>query len=105
MADQSKTTAQLPVKSAANSANDFVIFMFGSNTSAAQTALVSISNIFANTPNLTIRPANLQMNIISSSPANSASLTIAQGTLFFDTQFGYFVTSSNHIKRWTLSDF
>lgn len=106
MADQARTTTQLPLKVSVNSAaNAYVVFVYAANGSANQTALISVPNLFANTPNLHIIAANLQVATISGAPTNSTSSNITQGVIFFDTNYMYFSTANNIVKRVALSTF
>lgn len=79
-------------------ANDRVIFLWNydaavaaNNPQLAQTSLISISNLL-NFPTQT-------------DPANSTSLTITQGSLFFSNTFGYYAVANNVTKRFALSSF
>lgn len=105
MADQGKRTDALPDKTGLVSANDRVVVLYGANSSVAQTALIPLRNLLANTANLQVVAANLVLSDIRSNPANSTALTIAQGTLFFSSTFGYFAIANNTLVRWAVSSF
>lgn len=107
MADQGVLTFNLPISNGAVNANDCVIILrgydaavAGSNAQLAQTSIQSITNLFANTPSLTLKLGPNQVD-----PANSSALTVAQGTLFFSNTFGYYAVANNTTKRFALSSF
>ncbi len=111
MVNQGRTTSQLPVKMAANSVSDRLVFIYApGDANTAQTATISISNLFSTTPNLSINAAsmvvaNVVIGLYAHDPANSASLTIAANTVFFTANYGYVATAPNHVKRFPLEDF
>lgn len=106
MSNDARTTLQLPVKAGPLDTSDQIVFVYGiSNPVVAQTAVMAISSLFANTANLKIVVANLNISDIRADPANSTALTVPKGTLFFSNSFGYFAVSNNNLVRWALNTF
>jgi hypothetical protein len=105
MANQGKTTLQLPVKTSTYDANDGIVFVYGydtannSNTNVAQTAIIPLTNFansFANT---------LQIPVQQADPANSSALTISSGQIFASNNFLYIAIANNVTRRVAISSF
>ena len=105
MANQGKTTLQLPVKTSFYDANDSIVFVYGydtannSNTNVAQTAVIpitSFANSFAN---------SLQIPVQQADPANSIALTIQQGQVFASNSFFYVAIANNITRRVAIEAF
>lgn len=105
MADQSKTTIQLPIQNAVANTNDKIIFVYSANTNLAQTSLIAVSNLFGNTPNLQIKIVNIVIANVVANVVTSNALVIPQGTLMFSANYGYFAIANNYVRRFFLSDF
>lgn len=111
MVNQGKTTLQFNQANAIYNANDRIVFVYGVDTanganSVAQTSTISVQNLLANSPNLQIVVANLQVSSEQSDPANSTALpSIQQGTMFFSNTFGYIAVANGVLKRWAISTF
>lgn len=65
----------------------------------AVTGLVSVEGLFSSTANLTIILPAL------GTPANSTSMTVAPGTVWYDASFLYVAVANNNTKRVSLSSF
>lgn len=105
MVNQGKNTSQFRQVTSPNDLGDRVVIVYAANTNVAQTATISLTNLFSNSSNLTIVVANLVYSNIQSDPTHSNSLTIEEGTLFFSNDYGYFATSNNNVLRWQLQTF
>ena len=104
MANQGKTTLQLPNKPSFYDANDGIIFMYGydsanTSNSVAQTAIMSIVNFANNFAN------DIQILVQQSDPANSTSLTINEGQLFAYNSYLYIAIANNITRRVSLANF
>lgn len=104
MANQGKTTSQLPQQTSFYNANDSLVFVYGldqANTpnGVAQTALISVNNFansFAN---------SLQIPVQQADPANSIALTINAGQIFASNSYLYIAIANNVTRRVALSSF
>jgi hypothetical protein len=105
VADSTKKTSELPVKTSANTSDKILFVYNAANSVTAQTAIITLANLLANTPNLQIRAANLGFTNTISDPANSTALNVGAGTLLFSDAYLYFATGNNVLKRVALSDF
>lgn len=80
-------------------------------TFASSLTVTGIVTAQSNTNNLaTINANNLVVNgsiriPAGSTPANSTSLTITQGSIFYDSGFIYVATANNFVERAALSAF
>jgi hypothetical protein len=100
MADETKLTSQLTIKTGAAS-GDRLIFLSLSGPNNV-TASITVDNFLANT-NVPIAANTLTLKE-KSTPANSA-ITTGQGHIWFDDNFIYCATSNNVVKRAALSTF
>jgi hypothetical protein len=100
MADETKLTSQLTIKTGMASGDRVVIVSYsGPNT---VTATIDVANLFANT-NVPIAANTLTLKELST-PANSA-VTSLPGHIWFDSGFIYVTTANNVTKRCALSSF
>lgn len=100
MADRAKTIPELPVSTALNSTDLFVIVVDPTNT--ANTKQITASNVFGNSA-LDLS-ANSLILAERSTPANS-SITVTKGSIFFDDSYIYVATANNTLKRIELTSF
>lgn len=103
--NQGKSIANLNVIGAISAPTDKLVLLFNAaNSSIAQTVLIAVKDLFANS-NVSISCSNLVMKDIRSPVLSSTELTVPQGTLFFSNSYGYFATANNYLKRFALEDF
>lgn len=105
MADSAKKVNELPVKTSANTSDQMIFIYNAANATLAQTAIITLSNLMANTPNLQIRASNVGFTNTISDPANSTATTVLAGTVLFSNAFVYFAIANNILKRAALSTF
>jgi hypothetical protein len=104
LANNPKSTIQLPNKISVYDSNDALVFVYGldtannSNNDVAQTAIISLTNFGVAFANSLVIP-------IANDPSHSNSLTITQGSLFISNSFVYFATQNNYVQRVPLSSF
>lgn len=109
MVNQGKTTTQLNQVTGPYDTNDRLVLVYGADTantsnSVAQTATITVQNLFGNTQGLTVIAANLQVSTQQSDPTHSNSLpTIQQGTMFFSNTFGYVAVANGVLARFNIS--
>jgi hypothetical protein len=105
MANNGKSTFQLPVKTSFYDANDTIVFVYGydtannANTNVVQTALISVTNFAASCAN------SMQFPVGQSDPANSTALTINAGQIFASNSYLYIAIANNITRRVALSSF
>ena len=104
MAGEEKTTRNLPIKTSAQT-SDRVVFVSNAASSNSNTATITISDLFANTSNLSANLVNLRVVSSLGTPANSAALNVESGVIWSDGTYLYYTTSNNHVKRVLGSDF
>lgn len=104
MAGEEKTTRDLPVKTYANS-SDRVVFVSNAASANSNTATITISDLFANTSNLSANLVGLRVVSSLGSPANSSALNVASGVIWSDGTYLYYTTANNHVKRVLGDDF
>jgi hypothetical protein len=95
MTDNAKKTSELATTNNAVATDRIIILKDPDGTPSTRT--ISVSNLLGNSA------ANVVIRQVT--PANSTSLTVKAGTLFFDNTYLYVATSNNNIKRVTLSTF
>jgi len=101
MTEQSKKITELPV---ANSlARDAKLVVVVNPTTSPETRVVNVDVLFTNTANLTVVANNLLVTK-RSTPANS-TITVANNTIWFDSDYLYIAVGNNSIKRVALSSF
>jgi hypothetical protein len=93
-----KRISQLPEQSATSNNDLLIIDVAGATPS---TRNIAISNFFANVARIS---ANLLVLNQKQTPANS-TITVAQGTMFFDNSYLYIATANNILKRVELTAF
>jgi hypothetical protein len=97
-----KKTTELRVVTNVANANDLVLFVWKADHVAdglSETAVIRVSNFFANVPGIVLKD-------FRDPPAHSDSLPdVIAGTLFFANSYGYIATEDGHLKRFSLSDF
>ncbi|HYT43262.1 MAG TPA: hypothetical protein VEP90_13070 [Methylomirabilota bacterium] len=86
-----KTTLALPQVNAVAGSDRVLIIYNAANTAIAQTASITVNNY--------------DLYQVQSDPANSTSMVVPAGTLFFSANFLYFADANNHVKRVALSSF
>ena len=72
------------------------------NTATANDKVVILGNNSSNTTAMYLNEFQINLNKVTSPPANSSSNGIS-GQFSFDTSFGYFCVSNNVWMRFTLS--
>jgi len=94
MADRVKKISEFPTLSAPDSNTYFVV----SHTQAgvANTYTLSLATLFGNAA------ANVVLQ--KATPANS-TISVSEGTLFFDDTYLYIAVANNSLKRVTLESF
>lgn len=80
------------------------------STLTQDSLFVATNNSNANPTTVAIKLSDLQNNIVvhlqsNTTPANSTSTVINQGSIFYDANYGYIATSNNVVKRFSLSSF
>lgn len=95
MADKSKKISELTALTAPAGEDLLVIVDDPTGTSNA-TKKVTVSNLLGNSA------ANVAIRNVT--PANS-TITVQQGTIFYDNTYIYIATSNNNLKRVSLSSF
>jgi hypothetical protein len=98
VAGQEKTTRSLPIKTGALP-SDRVVFVANAASNNSVTSSISISDMFANTANLSANLVNLRVVSSLGTPANSTSTNVAAGSMWTDGNYIYFATSNNFVKR------
>ena len=102
MSSLTKKTSELdPVASLA--AGDRVLAVTTSSANT-QTVTVDVSDFLANT-NLPHKPAQLVVRDTTVAPANSTSMVVEKGRVWFDANYVYVATANNVVKRAALSTF
>ncbi len=109
MANEAKQYGDFPERTSAQ-AND--LFLVCRNPEAnANLVSVSVANFFGNSmpanvalSNTAVFSANTQLNRKLSTPANS-TITVTQGTWWFDADYLYVATANNTLKRVALAAF
>ncbi len=86
-----KTTLALPQVNAVAGSDRLVVVYNAANTATAQTATITVNNY--------------ELFQVQTDPANSTSMVVPQGTLFFSNNYLYFADANNHVKRVALSSF
>jgi hypothetical protein len=111
MSDRGKTTSQLPVWANGVSGNDSLVLLTRSQP-IPNTYIVNLSVTFSNANfSISLSPSQFLStnNLIvsnNSTPANSISTVIKQGSIWSDGTYFYYATSNNHVKRMgSLADF
>lgn len=109
MSDRSKKISEL--NGITNPAGvDYILVVDAPGTNSAQTVYCTVTNLFNNcSANLTIsNTAVLSTNNIilrrSDTPSNS-TITVAQGSMWFDANFLYVAVANNTLKRVSLDTF
>ena len=80
-------------------------------TTLSSDALVCLANNPNTNPTtVVIKLSDFQNNLTTpikshTTPANSTSTTITQGSIFYDTNYGYIAVANNVMKRFSLSSF
>lgn len=74
-----------------------VVVVITDPSGIAVTKKMSVGNLFGNTS------ANVVLT--SSSPANSSSLVVKQGTVFYNANYMFIAVSDNVVKRVALESF
>jgi len=95
MTDNAKKTSELATTNNAVAIDRIIILKDPTGTPSTRT--ISVSDLLGNSA------ANVVIRQVT--PANSTSLTVKAGTLFFDNTYLYVATSNNNIKRVALSTF
>ena len=95
MADKAKKISELTALTAPAGEDLLVIVDDPTGTSNA-TKKVTVSNLLGNAA------ANIAIRNVT--PANS-TITVQQGTIFYDNTYIYVATSNNNLKRVSLSSF
>ena len=95
MADKAKKISELTALTAPAGEDLLVIVDDPTGTSNA-TKKVTVSNLLGNSA------ANVAIRNVT--PANS-TITVQQGTIFYDNTYIYIATSNNNLKRFSLSSF
>lgn len=91
MADAGKRINTLPIRTSPASTDRVMVYYNAANSFIAQTATIEVGNLMKNLPQL--------------DPANSTSIMVQAGTLFFSNNYGYYAVANNTLKRFLLSDF
>ncbi len=97
MAAQEKSVPSLPV---ANSVliTDYLVCVSNASGNSV-TGLIPVDTLFGDTANLVIALPPL------GTPANSISMNVAPGTVWYDSSFLYVAVSNNVTRRVSLSSF
>ena len=108
MANRAKPITQLPTLTAP--AGEDLLVVVDDPFGTANTKKVSVTNLFNNTAvditvagNNTLSANTLVIRNIRT-PANS-TITVTQGTFFWDADYLYIATANNELKRVALSSF
>lgn len=104
MADVGRRLLDVGVKTTLANTDKIVVIFNAANTTTAQTALISVTDFFANVIPIA-KVANLNIADIRSDPANSTVLTITQGQIFFSNAYIYVAVANNTVKRVAISTF
>ncbi len=111
MGAESVKTSGLPRVNAAYGSDRLVLLSFANGSGAGDTSTVPVSGFLGNVQanvfvgNTYSMSANTLIVRNRQTPANSTSMVVSQGTVFWDSSFIYVATSNNHVKRAVLSDF
>jgi len=95
MTDNAKKTSELAVATGLAATDRLVVLT--SPSASPVTKTITVSNLFGNSS------ANVEIYNISS-VANS-SITVAKGTIMFDTSYLYIAIANNTLKRVALESF
>ena len=102
MADRAKKISELD--SLAAVAGEDLLVIIDSPSSSPVTKKVSV-NTFFNIANSVTVSANTLVIRNFQSPANSTSMSVTQGTIFYDTNYMYIAVANNTLKRIALDSF
>lgn len=105
MAELTRTTLQLPIQNSVVSAADRVVFIYSAANSSAQTSSITIQHLFANTPNLQVAAANLNLTLVGSDPADSNATSVTAGQFWFTNSYIYVAVANNYVRRVAIADF
>jgi hypothetical protein len=106
MADRAKKISELTSLAAA-ATNDVVIIL---DSSESETKSISVASLFGSVPsnttfgNAAIVSANTLVVRNKTTPANN-SVTVTEGTIFYDENYLYVAIANNTIRRVALSTF
>jgi len=77
-----------------------------SNSTANSDLLVLVSNATGNAATVKMTVANfISTAHIKTTPANSTSLTVREGTILYDSTYLYVAVANNNVKRVLLESF
>jgi hypothetical protein len=108
MSDRAKKVSELTALTAP--AGEDLLYIVDDPSGTPASRKVTVSNLFTNcSSNLTLsNAAVLSANTVvvrrKQTPANS-TITVTQGTFFYDSDYLYIATSNNVLKRVSLSAF
>ena len=88
---EGKRIDTLPVRTLPASTDRVMVYYNAANSLTAQTATIEVGHLVRNLP--------------QPDPANSTSIMVLAGTLFFSNSYGYYAVANNKLKRFLLSDF
>ena len=100
MADRTKKITDLPELTVADGNN--VILVIDNIDTTANTKQITLNNLFSNYGDDI--SANSFLIKYNSTPANS-TVTVTQGSIFFDSNYLYVAVANNTLKRVSLSTF
>jgi hypothetical protein len=92
---EGKRIDTLPVRTLAAPTDRVMVYYNAANSFTAQTATITVANLLGNSGGFPLYP----------DPANSTSIMVQAGTLFFSNSHGYYAVADNKLKRFLLSDF
>ena len=81
----------LPVRNSIASSDRVMVYYNAANSFTAQTATVTVGTLLG--------------HVSMADPANSTSIMVQAGALFFSNNYGYYAVANNVLKRFALSDF